>query len=162
MPTTAGPSTSITLATARRTPCPSYRLASPSRSSMASALPVLTPDGTIAMPRDEAPRPLLAQTTSASTVGFPRLSSTSRANTRSMAATDMRGARFRSPSPRGERAGVRGDDGHDGARSAALPFHLLGNNRLRRRGPDARAAQLAHLHGVGVGPHAAGGFDLHL
>src|SRR5439155_787340 len=49
-----------------------------------------------------------------------------------------------------------------GATGEALAFYLFSDDRLRSRGADARAAQFAHLHGVGVGAHAAGGFDLHL
>src|SRR5439155_26804741 len=68
-----------TLATARRTPFPSKRAWSPSRSSTASCRPVLAPDGTMARPK---PPPW--QWTSTSTVGLPRLSNTSRAWTRAI------------------------------------------------------------------------------
>src|SRR5947207_461530 len=70
---------SFTLATARRTPFPAYRLSSWSRSSKASCAPVDAPEGTIARPK--APS---ARVTSASTVGFPRESSTSRARISAM------------------------------------------------------------------------------
>src|SRR5918996_1413212 len=75
----AGPITSSTCRHASSTPFPPNRLASPSRSSTASCSPVEAPDGTAARP--VAPS---ASTTSASTVGFPRESSTSRARIRSM------------------------------------------------------------------------------
>src|SRR6266536_2933531 len=72
--------TSFTLRTACRTPLPPYR-GSPSRSSTASNLPVLAPEGTIARPVEPSSRP-----TSHSMVGFPRESRTSRARTSSIAA----------------------------------------------------------------------------
>src|SRR4051794_32671555 len=66
-------------ATAFRTPLPPNRLLSPSRSSTASRVPVDAPEGTAARPC--AP---LARKTSTSTVGLPRLSTTSRPRTLSM------------------------------------------------------------------------------
>ena len=71
--------------TAASTPLPLNRRP-PSRSSTASCSPVLAPDGTRARPR--AP---LASSTSASTVGLPRESRTSRPRTTTMsvAASDM-------------------------------------------------------------------------
>src|SRR5258706_14308843 len=67
---------SFTFATARSTPLPPYRLSSRSRSSSASCAPVDAPDGTMARPKAPSARVI-----SASTVGFPRESSTSRART---------------------------------------------------------------------------------
>src|SRR5262245_29428769 len=72
----SGPITSITCCAARCTPNPSYHAGSPSRSSHASAAAVLAPLGTLARPAVPSD-----SRTSASTVGFPRLSSTSRAFT---------------------------------------------------------------------------------
>src|SRR6185437_4967591 len=66
-PTRAGASTWLTLVTARRTPLPRKRDASPSRSSTASCSPVEAPLGTAARPR--APE---ASVRSHSTVGLPR------------------------------------------------------------------------------------------
>ena len=74
MPSSRGPSTSFTLRTASVTPFPTNRLGSPSLSSTASCSPVDAPLGTAARPW--AP---LDSTTSASTVGLPRLSRISRA-----------------------------------------------------------------------------------
>src|SRR5206468_1524094 len=68
--------TSFTFLTASSTPLPPKRLPSPSRSSTASCSPVDAPLGTAARP--VAP---LASVTSASTVGWPRLSRISRACT---------------------------------------------------------------------------------
>src|ERR1041384_6838823 len=76
MPSSRGPSTSFTLRTASTTPFPTYRRASPSRSSTASCSPVEAPLGTAARPA--AP---LDSVTSASMVGLPRLSRISRACT---------------------------------------------------------------------------------
>src|SRR5689334_10454232 len=73
-PSSRGPSTSFTLRTASTTPLPTYRRASPSRSSTASCSPVEAPLGTAARPC--AP---LDRVTSVSTVGLPRLSRISRA-----------------------------------------------------------------------------------
>ena len=70
----------MTFATARSTPAPSSRLGSSSRSSRASNFPVLAPLGTMARPGVRE-RSLQIST---STVGFPRLSKTSRACTDSM------------------------------------------------------------------------------
>src|SRR3954463_8602171 len=69
----------FTAATAFRTPLPPYRFLSPSRSSTASRVPVDAPEGTAARPC--AP---LSRKTSTSTVGLPRLSTTSRPRTLSM------------------------------------------------------------------------------
>src|SRR5208282_5308195 len=66
-------------AAARRQPSPWYRLGSPSRSSNASAAPVDAPEGTDA----EALIPP-SRTQVARTVGLPRLSSTSRPESRSI------------------------------------------------------------------------------
>src|SRR5439155_4726496 len=66
----------MTLATACRTPLPWYRPGSASRSSSASCSPVDAPLGTAARP--SAPS---SSTTSTSTVGFPRESRISRAET---------------------------------------------------------------------------------
>src|SRR5512132_354999 len=89
MPSSRGPSTSLTLRTASATPLPAYRFMSPSRSSTASCSPVDAPLGTAARPC--AP---LERTTSASTVGLPRLSRISRACT-SMMVLMMSGFRVR-------------------------------------------------------------------
>ena len=67
-PTSAGASTLLMLTTACVTPLPWYA-APPSRSSSASKMPVLAPDG--ATPKKERPSDVKS---SASTVGFPRLS----------------------------------------------------------------------------------------
>ena len=77
-PSSVGAITSFTFATAR-SPLPPYRLASPSRSSIASCSPVEAPLGTAALPNAPSTR-----TASTSTVGFPRESSTSRAMTASI------------------------------------------------------------------------------
>mmetsp|Transcript_39509 Transcript_39509/g.86295 ORF Transcript_39509/g.86295 Transcript_39509/m.86295 type:complete len:262 (-) Transcript_39509:2664-3449(-) len=78
MPMICGPMTSRTFRTARRTPLPMAREASPSRNSRASYTPVDAPDGTAARkePRDVQ--------TSTSTVGTPRESKISRAVTWTM------------------------------------------------------------------------------
>src|SRR4030067_1162277 len=75
IPRRAGPITLITLPTAFCTPLPRYR-DPPSLSSSASRSPVDAPLGTMA--RAAAP---LSRMTSASTVGLPRESSTSRPKT---------------------------------------------------------------------------------
>src|ERR1017187_624448 len=67
-------SISLTLATARSTPLPPYRFLSPSRSSIASRLPVDAPEGTAARPKLPSER-----RTSTSTVGLPRESRICRA-----------------------------------------------------------------------------------
>src|SRR5438132_11808449 len=67
MPSRLGAIVLLMLATALDTPFPIHRFLSPSRSSIASFSPVDAPDGTAARPR--AP---LSNTTSTSTVGFPR------------------------------------------------------------------------------------------
>src|SRR5437660_10583115 len=76
MPSRRGAMTSLTFFTASSTPFPPKRFGSPSRGSTASCCPVEAPLGTAARPA--AP---LASVTSASRVGFPRLSRISRART---------------------------------------------------------------------------------
>src|SRR5437870_10000135 len=76
MPSISGAIVSSTLLTARLTPLPPYRCVSPSLSSTASRLPVEAPEGTAARPH--APE---SSWTSTSTVGLPRESRISRANT---------------------------------------------------------------------------------
>src|SRR6266550_3079331 len=78
----------LTLATACRTPLPWYRPRSASRSSSASCSPVDAPLGTAARP--SAPS---SSTTSTSTVGFPRESRISRAETSSI--SDIGGRCYR-------------------------------------------------------------------
>src|SRR5437764_1351217 len=78
----------LTLAIACRTPLPWYRPGSASRSSSASCSPVDAPLGTAARPT--APS---SSTTSTSTVGFPRESRISRAETSSI--SDMAGRWYR-------------------------------------------------------------------
>ena len=75
-PTAARASSPLAFATARKTPLPPYRFASPSRSSSASREPVEAPEGTAALPI--AP---LEVRISTSTVGLPRESRISRART---------------------------------------------------------------------------------
>src|SRR5205809_776420 len=78
----------FTLAIACSTPLPWYRPGSPSRSSSASCSPVDAPLGTAARPSAPSSR-----TTSTSTVGFPRESRISRAETSSI--NDMAGRWYR-------------------------------------------------------------------
>ena len=80
-PQTASAISPLTLATACRTPLPEKR-SPPSRSSTASRMPVEAPEGAMARPR--APE---SRSTSASTVGLPRESRTSRPITCSMVLT---------------------------------------------------------------------------
>src|SRR5690606_24091336 len=72
-PTRASEISVLTFSTARNTPLPRKRAASPSRSSTASRVPVEAPDGTAARPM--APD---SSRTSHSTVGLPRESRISR------------------------------------------------------------------------------------
>src|SRR5439155_8243654 len=83
---------SFTLATARSTPLPPYRLSSRSLSSRASCAPVDAPEGTMARPKAPSARVI-----SASTVGFPRESSTSRARTLATMVITAMLARARAP-----------------------------------------------------------------
>ena len=69
-PQTASRILVLILFTAFFTPSPKY-LVSPSRSSTASNLPVLAPDGTAAIPEYLLPVMVSVRTASASTVGFP-------------------------------------------------------------------------------------------
>ena len=69
-PFSLGPMTPLTLRTAFCTPFPWNLFGSPSRSSRTSSLPFEAPEGTLALPTASV------VITSASTVGFPRESST--------------------------------------------------------------------------------------
>ena len=79
-PSTASEISVLMNSTARNTPLPPYRFLSPSRSSIASRLPVDAPEGTAA-------RPMVpdSNSTSHSTVGLPRLSKISRPTMSTMA-----------------------------------------------------------------------------
>src|SRR4051812_36807709 len=83
-PTATFASASLTLATALVTPLPPYRFLSPSRSSTASWIPVLAPEGTAARPSVPS-----ARITSTSTVGLPRESRISRPRTWAIIATGL-------------------------------------------------------------------------
>src|SRR2546423_4398234 len=82
MPSISAAIVSSTFLTARCTPLPRYRWLSPSRSSIASRLPVEAPEGTAARPH--APE---SSWISTSMVGLPRESRISRAKTPLMADT---------------------------------------------------------------------------
>src|SRR5690348_15796225 len=79
----------FTFSTAFCTPLPKKRCASPSRSSIASRVPVDAPEGTAARPI--APD---STSTSASTVGLPRESRISRAMTSTIAVMQAPGSRL--------------------------------------------------------------------
>src|SRR6218665_365310 len=79
-PSTASEISVLTCSTALSTPLPWWRRGSPSRISMASRLPVEAPEGTAARPITPD-----SSSTSHSTVGLPRLSSTSRPTMSTMA-----------------------------------------------------------------------------
>src|SRR2546421_2721924 len=145
IPSSRGPISSFTFLTASSTPLPRKRFWSPSRSSTASCSPVEAPLGTAARPA--AP---LDNGTSASTVGLPRLSSSSRAWTEMIVlivAPTLAGRRAR------VNAGPEGEDGRPGAVGELLP--IVGGQAGRRDGlADAQADR------SGAQPESSLGEDL--
>ena len=156
-----GAITSITLATAFRTPLPPKRALSPSRSSTASLAPVEAPDGTAARPTDPS-----ASTTSTSTVGLPRESRISRARTTSGGQAGHRPA-FRpiaaAPSDAGAAVEQDGDprqlatleELERGAAAGRDVGHPVGQALLLDRGDRIAAADDDRRAGIGpVGQEA--------
>src|SRR5439155_13201834 len=127
---TAGARTLTTLSTARSTPLPRKRAASPSRSSRASREPVEAPDGTAARPKVPSSR-----WTSTSTVGLPRESRISRAFTSLMYA--IRPASGEKSTPRRQQRSQR-------LRRARLG--VAPHQRLGARGPEQDPGSVCEDH----------------